>query len=163
MNTAAVQTLAPDDASAYAAPALVGLMTLPGAGQGELVWILSPHNAEHQYLRPLMERAGYSVESISSGVQALAQAGSQVPDLLLLDGQLHDVDSLAMVKHWRALAAATHCPVIFLADSAQPPSAMPAASTPQARAAQPYPKRPISGEPLSGHPFRAAPPGWSRP
>ena len=108
------------EASEYVTPALAGLITLPGAGQGELVWILSPHNAEHQYLGPLMERAGYSVESISSGVQALALAGSQVPDLLLLDGQLQDVDSLAMVKHWRALAAATHCPVIFLADSAQP-------------------------------------------
>lgn len=120
MNMAAVQTPAPDDALAYAAPALAGLMTQPGAGQGELVWILSPHGAEHQYLRPLMERAGYSVESISSGVHALAQAGSQAPDLLLLDGKLHDVDSLAMVKHWRALAAATHCPVIFLANSAQP-------------------------------------------
>ena len=72
MNMAAVQTPAPDDASDYATPALAGLMTLPGAGQGELVWILSPHCAEQQYLRPLMERAGYSVESISSGVQALA-------------------------------------------------------------------------------------------
>lgn len=108
------------EASDYVTPARAGLMTQPGAGQGELVWILSPHSAEHQHLRPLMERAGYSVESISSGVRALALAGSQAPDLLLLDGQLHDVDSLAMVKHWRALAPATHCPVIFLSDSAQP-------------------------------------------
>jgi DNA-binding NarL/FixJ family response regulator len=123
MSTGVLQARSPPDlpdASDYVTLALAGLMTLPGAGQGELVWILSSHSAEHQYLRPLMERAGYSVESISSGVQALAQAGSQAPDLLLLDGQLHDVDSLAMVKHWRALAAATHCPVIFLADSAQP-------------------------------------------
>ena len=123
MTVAVMQAPAPGDSSAssdYATPALAGLMTLPGAGQGELVWILSPHSAEQQYLRPLMERAGYSVESFSSGVQALAQAGQQAPDLLLLDGQLQDVDSLAMVKHWQALAAATHCPVIFLADSAQP-------------------------------------------
>ena len=108
------------DMSDYSTPTLAGLMTLPGAGQGELIWILSPHSAEQAYLRPLMERAGYSVESFSSGVQALAQAGSQAPDLLLLDGQLEDVDSLAMVKHWQAIASATHCPVIFLADSAQP-------------------------------------------
>ena len=100
--------------------ALSGLMTLPGAGQGELVWILSADKAEQSYLGPLMERAGYSVQSFSSGVQALAQAGGQAPDLLLLDAQLRDVDSLAMVKHWQALAAATHCPIIFLADSAQP-------------------------------------------
>ena len=73
--------------SDYSTPALAALMTLPGAGQGELIWILSPYSAEQAYLRPLMERAGYSVESFSSGVQALAQAGSQAPDLLLLDGQ----------------------------------------------------------------------------
>ena len=123
MTMAVLQAPAPEDAqssSDFATPALAGLMTVHGAGQGELVWILSPHGAEHQYLRPLLERAGYNVESIRSGVQALAQAGNQAPDLLLLDGQLEDVDSLAMVKHWQALAVATHCPIIFLADSAQP-------------------------------------------
>jgi DNA-binding NarL/FixJ family response regulator len=123
MNTSVLQARSSPglpDASDYVTPALGGPMTQSGAGQGELVWIVSPHGAEHQVLRPLMERAGYSVESISSGVQALAQAASQAPDLLLLDGQLQDVDSLAMARHWQGLASATHCPVIFLADSAQP-------------------------------------------
>jgi DNA-binding NarL/FixJ family response regulator len=120
MNIAAAPRPASDNTSDYTSPALGGLITLPGAGQGELVWILSPHSAEQQHLRPLLERAGYSVESISSGVKALAKAGSQAPDLLLLDGQLQDVDGLALVKHWQALGATTHCPVIFLADSAQP-------------------------------------------
>jgi len=120
MNIAAVPRPASDNTSDYTSPALAGLFTLPGAGQGELVWILSPQTTEQQHLRPLLERAGYSVESISSGVKALAKAGSQAPDLLLLDGQLQDVDGLALVKHWQALGATTHCPVIFLADSAQP-------------------------------------------
>jgi DNA-binding NarL/FixJ family response regulator len=117
MSSAVMEAPAP---TTLTPSALSGLMTLPGAGQGEWVWILSADKTEQSYLGPLMERAGYSVQSFSSGVQALAQAGGQAPDLLLLDAQLRDVDSLAMVKHWQALAAATHCPIIFLADSAQP-------------------------------------------
>jgi len=100
--------------------ALPTLFTPAGSGQGELVWVISPALQQRHYLENLLERAGYAVHTYSGGVQALAQAGEETPDLLLLDGQLDDIEALAMVRHWRALAAAAHCPVIFLADMAAP-------------------------------------------
>jgi two-component system, response regulator, stage 0 sporulation protein F len=63
-------------------------------------------------LREYFETQGYSVDTATSGVDALAAIGRQVPDLVLLDMRMPGIDGLETLKRIRALSAVL--PVIMV-------------------------------------------------
>ncbi len=63
-------------------------------------------------LRTRLEQAGYSVEEAETGEAALAAAGRETPDLVLLDIRLPDVSGEEVLKSLRA--AAPDLPVVMM-------------------------------------------------
>jgi CheY-like chemotaxis protein len=57
---------------------------------------------------------GHSVESASSGAEALAKARSIRPDVIVLDVGLPDIDGLAVLRQLKADTATRSIPVILL-------------------------------------------------
>ncbi|MBI5382564.1 MAG: response regulator [Opitutae bacterium] len=55
--------------------------------------LLVEDNPENRYLFTfLLKRAGYTVRSASNGCEALAEAASMVPDLVIMDIQMPEMD-----------------------------------------------------------------------
>lgn len=65
-------------------------------------------------LQFLMERAGYAVEVVDNGEDALARAGGNPPDLLLLDVMLPRLSGFDVCQRLRALPACRSLPIIML-------------------------------------------------
>src|SRR5262245_20357255 len=61
-----------------------------------------------------LERAGFAVELISSGRQALAAVTERPPDLLILDLMLPHVDGLEICRTVRANQQSANIPIIML-------------------------------------------------
>ena len=61
-----------------------------------------------------LERAGYEVLSAADGMQALHQTRSQLPDLILLDLILPDIDGFSICEILRCQPSTHHIPVILL-------------------------------------------------
>src|SRR5271170_5651312 len=57
---------------------------------------------------------GHSVESASSGAEALAKARSICPDVIVLDVDLPDIDGLEVLRQLKAGATTRSIPVILL-------------------------------------------------
>src|SRR5262245_12455958 len=61
-----------------------------------------------------LEGAGYEVLCAMDGMQALQQARTQLPDLILLDLILPDLDGFSICQILRCQPSTTHIPVILL-------------------------------------------------
>jgi two-component system, OmpR family, KDP operon response regulator KdpE len=64
-----------------------------------------------RFLRPALEHAGYSMSEATSGQDALVQASTRSPELILLDLGLPDMDGLEVLHRLREWAT---CPIIIL-------------------------------------------------
>ena len=62
---------------------------------------------------------GYIVRVCSGGIEALAEVGGFMPDLVLLDVMMPDMDGPTVLKELRASAATAAIPVIFMTAKAQ--------------------------------------------
>jgi two-component system KDP operon response regulator KdpE len=71
----------------------------------------------HRFLRPLLEASGYSVRQAETGAEALREAASHPPSLVLLDLGLPDIDGQAVLPRLRAFSQA---PVIVLSARDRP-------------------------------------------
>jgi two-component system KDP operon response regulator KdpE len=65
----------------------------------------------HRFLKPLLESSGFTVRAAESGAEALREAASHPPSLVLLDLGLPDIDGQAVLPRLRAFCQA---PVIVL-------------------------------------------------
>ena len=65
-------------------------------------------------LRFSLERAGYVVEGAASGRNAMRELDNYVPDLIVLDVGLPDVDGLDLLHSWRREERTRAMPVIIL-------------------------------------------------
>lgn len=61
-----------------------------------------------------LEGAGYEVLSAADGMQALHQARSRLPDLILLDLMLPDIDGFSVCEILRCQPSTNHIPIILL-------------------------------------------------
>ena len=61
--------------------------------------------------RHVLEEAGLTVVTASTGEEALAQAAGCSPDLVLLDVVLPDIDGLALIQRLRGL---TKAPIVLI-------------------------------------------------
>ncbi len=67
----------------------------------------------------LLKRDGYALLEAESGDQARAAIARQVPDLVLLDRMLPDVDGLEILRDWRRQETTAGLPIIMLTARAE--------------------------------------------
>lgn len=70
-------------------------------------------------VRRYLEKAGYAVDTLASGRDALSAIATHPPDLLVLDLMLPHVDGLEICRRLRATAATAATPVIMLTARAE--------------------------------------------
>ena len=69
-------------------------------------------------LKNRLTRAGFTVVIATNGVQGVAMAASEQPDLILMDLTLPDMDGWEATRRIKADPATTHIPVIALTANA---------------------------------------------
>ncbi len=67
-----------------------------------------------QLVRHILEKAGFAVEQLANGRDALASITARPPDLLVLDLMLPHVDGLEICRVVRGNAATANLPIIML-------------------------------------------------
>jgi CheY-like chemotaxis protein len=69
-------------------------------------------------LKNRLTRAGFTVVVAPDGAQGVAMAGSEQPDLILMDLTLPDIDGKEATRRIKAEAATKHIPIIALTANA---------------------------------------------
>lgn len=70
-------------------------------------------NAESLYLVTfLLERAGYKVISATNGINAVQLCPDAMPDLVLMDIKLPDIDGYEATRRIKQISAVSHIPII---------------------------------------------------
>ncbi len=72
-----------------------------------------------QLIRIVLTRAGYVVLEATDGVEALSQATSQAPDLILLDVRMPNMDGVEALARLKADPATADIPVMMVSAYAQ--------------------------------------------
>jgi len=61
----------------------------------------------------MLERQGYEIAVASDGISGLTKAATELPDLILLDVMMPDLDGLEVTRRLRADPALAHIPIIM--------------------------------------------------
>ena len=61
----------------------------------------------------MLERQGYEIAVASDGITGLSKAATELPDLILLDVMMPDLDGLEVTRRLRADPALAHIPIIM--------------------------------------------------
>src|SRR4051794_25172167 len=73
---------------------------------------------DEEYMRRLLQhhlvRAGYLTASAGNGVEAVAKAASEAPDLVILDLMMAEMDGLTALKRLKENGATRDIPVIVI-------------------------------------------------
>jgi len=72
------------------------------------------------FLFRVLTRAGFTVLQAATGMQGLAVAAEQVPDLILLDVKLPDMNGFEICQQLKSASATAHVPVVFLSSEHGP-------------------------------------------
>ena len=64
-------------------------------------------------LKEILSEEGYEVDVAANAAQARASRARQVPDLVLLDIWMPDVDGITLLREW-SVGAADGCPVVMM-------------------------------------------------
>src|SRR5579875_2308872 len=83
-----------------------------------VILIADDRASSRELLRTVLVRAGYDVLEAEDGQQALAQARSRRPDLVLLDLQMPGLDGFGVLAELRGDPQFRHLPVLALTASA---------------------------------------------
>jgi DNA-binding response OmpR family regulator len=67
----------------------------------------------------MLQRRGYTIVVARGGVQGLAKAESDAPDLIILDIMMPDLDGLEVCRRLRSHPATSHIPIIMFTAKAQ--------------------------------------------
>jgi PAS domain S-box-containing protein len=77
------------------------------------IMVVDNNASDLGFLSNVLETAGYRVRSATDGRSALRDIRQKLPDLILLDIQLPDMDGIAVCRQLKADAQAREIPVIF--------------------------------------------------
>jgi DNA-binding response OmpR family regulator len=67
----------------------------------------------------MLQRRGYVIVAARGGVQGLAKAESDAPDLIILDVMMPDLDGLEVCRRLRSQPATSHIPIIMFTAKSQ--------------------------------------------
>ncbi|HET92247.1 MAG TPA: response regulator [Chloroflexi bacterium] len=70
-------------------------------------------------IRDILESEGYTVLSVTDGIQALQTMNQTLPDLVIADIMMPVLDGYALLKEIRARPEWSHTPIIFLTSRAE--------------------------------------------
>jgi CheY-like chemotaxis protein len=70
--------------------------------------------ANRELLAQDLEDEGYTVATAASGPMALEKAPTFLPDLILLDIQMPEMDGFETCRHLRLKPELSHCSVVFI-------------------------------------------------
>ena len=79
-----------------------------------LILVVDDQPVNAQLLRRVLEFAGMRVETAFNGRDALAAVARQIPDLILLDVMMPEMDGIEVCRHLQEQAATRSIPVIFV-------------------------------------------------
>ncbi|HEX3662446.1 MAG TPA: response regulator [Acidobacteriaceae bacterium] len=91
---------------------------MPTPPEKAVILIADDRASSRELLRTVLQRAGYDVLEAEDGEQALAQARSGHPDLILLDLQMPGLDGFGVLAELRADPRFKELPVLALTASA---------------------------------------------
>ncbi len=91
---------------------------MPTSPEKAVILIADDRASSRELLRTVLQRAGYGVLEAEDGVQAVAQARSGHPDLILLDLQMPGLDGFGVLAELRGDPQFKHLPVLALTASA---------------------------------------------
>lgn len=82
--------------------------------------VAEDHEDTRYLLRTLLERRGLCVVEARDGVEAVAAAEREHPDLILMDGNLPLMDGVSVTRRLRGRPALAAVPIVFLSGHAGP-------------------------------------------
>jgi two-component system, OmpR family, phosphate regulon response regulator PhoB len=85
-----------------------------------LVLVVEDHDDTRFLLKTMLEMRGYRVAEASNGEEGVLLAGSEHPQLVLMDATLPRMDGLAATRRIRSDSSLEGVPVVFLSGHAQP-------------------------------------------
>src|SRR5262245_49081339 len=91
---------------------MVAVKTLPK--NKELILVADDDPNIQSLLRHILETAGYGLETATDGPKAVEKARTLLPDLILMDVQMPDLDGFEAVKLLREDLRTARIPIIFL-------------------------------------------------
>lgn len=68
----------------------------------------------HRIVVHQLTREGIEVRSAYNGREALEMAEQEVPNLVILDGMMPELDGFAVLREWRSREHLRHVPVVML-------------------------------------------------
>ena len=68
----------------------------------------------HRIVVHQLSREGIEVRSAYNGREALEMAEQEVPNLVILDGMMPELDGFAVLREWRSRENLRHIPVVML-------------------------------------------------
>lgn len=68
----------------------------------------------HRIIVHQLSREGIEVRSAYNGREALEMAEQEVPNLVILDGMMPEMDGFAVLREWRSRENLRHIPVVML-------------------------------------------------
>jgi two-component system alkaline phosphatase synthesis response regulator PhoP len=81
---------------------------------GEKILVVDDEENIRELVRYNLAREGYQVSTVGSGEEALKQARSKVPDLIILDLMLPGIDGLDVCKQLKSDTRTAHIPIVML-------------------------------------------------
>jgi CheY-like chemotaxis protein len=88
-------------------------MTKSNDGQRTIL-IVDDFDDTRLLLRTWLQKKGYHVVEAENGNQAVAQAESQQPDLIIMDVEMPELDGLSATRKIRTLAGSKEVPIVVV-------------------------------------------------
>ena len=81
---------------------------------GEKILVVDDEENIRELVRYNLAREGYQVTTVGSGEEALKQASSKLPDLIVLDLMLPGMDGFAVCRQLKNDSRTAHIPIVML-------------------------------------------------
>lgn len=95
-------------------------LTMMGSRTAPTVLVVDDHEDTRALLRYVLERQRYVVSEASDGAEAVELAEVILPDLIIMDTSLKNMDGLEATRRIRTLTNNNDVPIVFLSGHAQP-------------------------------------------
>lgn len=99
----------------------VGVLELPGPDRSAHILAVDDDPAVRQWLVRVLEPRGFEVSVAADGREALAVLERELPDLILTDVHMPDIDGYRLVTRVRMDTRLSHIPVILISGSDESP------------------------------------------